>query len=70
MWSATWPIGVRRLAEEFLGEYVDCTIGSLSLAANGNITQLVAVLREYEKPAKLEELLRLISQESERKVSM
>lgn len=68
MWSATWPKEVRTLAEEFLKEYVHCTIGSLNLSANQNITQIVAVVRELDKGAKLEQLLHEIIRERENKV--
>lgn len=52
MWSATWPKEVRRLAEEFLGEFVQVNIGSLELAANHNIKQIIEVCRETEKEEK------------------
>lgn len=41
MWSATWPKEVQALAEDFLHDYIQINIGSLSLAANHNIRQLV-----------------------------
>ena len=53
MWSATWPKEVRRLAEEFLNDYVQINIGSLQLSANHNILQIVDVCSEYEKQTKL-----------------
>ena len=40
MWSATWPKEVRRLAEDFLTEYVHINIGATSLHANHNILQV------------------------------
>lgn len=52
MWSATWPKEVRNLAEEFLNNYVQVNIGSLQLAANHNILQIVDVCQEYEKEQK------------------
>jgi len=67
MWSATWPKEIRALAEEFLRDYVHCTIGSLNLSANQNITQIVAVVRESDKGAKLEQLLHEIIREKENK---
>ncbi|GAU92292.1 hypothetical protein RvY_04392 [Ramazzottius varieornatus] len=54
MWSATWLMEIRRLAEEFLKGYVHATIGSLNLCANTKITQRVAVISEYDKMNKLE----------------
>lgn len=52
MWSATWPKEVRNLAEEFLKDYVQINIGSLQLAANHNILQIVDVCQEHEKSDK------------------
>ncbi|GAB0096277.1 RNA helicase [Sergentomyia squamirostris] len=67
MWSATWPKEVRNLAEEFLDNYVQINIGSLGLAANHNILQIVDVCEEYEKQGKLMKLLAEISSEGETK---
>lgn len=58
MWSATWPKEVQSLAEDFLNDYVHIHIGSLELAANHNIRQLVHVVQEHEKDQKLFGLLR------------
>jgi ATP-dependent RNA helicase DDX5/DBP2 len=52
MWSATWPKEVRNLAEEFLNDYIQINIGSLQLAANHNILQIIDVCQEYEKETK------------------
>jgi ATP-dependent RNA helicase DDX5/DBP2 len=49
MWSATWPKEVQTLAEDFLNDYVQVNIGSLQLAANHNIMQIVEVCQEQEK---------------------
>jgi ATP-dependent RNA helicase DDX5/DBP2 len=49
MWSATWPREIRRLAEDFLSDYIQINVGSLELAANHNIKQNVEVLEESEK---------------------
>lgn len=40
MFSATWPKEVKNLAEEYLNDYIQINIGSLSLAANHNIVQV------------------------------
>lgn len=40
MFSATWPKEVKNLAEEYLNDYVQINIGSLSLSANHNILQV------------------------------
>lgn len=52
MWSATWPKEVQSLAEDFLTDYVQLNIGSLTLAANHNILQIVDVCQEHEKEMK------------------
>lgn len=60
MWSATWPKEVRRLAEDFLGTYVQINIGSLELSANHNIKQIVQICSDMDKESKLQELLESI----------
>ncbi|GLH12387.1 ATP-dependent RNA helicase p62 [Gryllus bimaculatus] len=67
MWSATWPKEVRKLAEDFLTQYVQINIGSLQLSANHNILQIVDVCQEHEKENKLNSLLQEISGEQESK---
>ncbi|KAJ6645332.1 ATP-dependent RNA helicase p62 [Pseudolycoriella hygida] len=62
MWSATWPLEIRRLAEDFLTDYIQVNIGSLELSANHNIKQFVHVCQENEKSSKLQLLLRQIYQ--------
>lgn len=57
MWSATWPREVRTLAEDFLRDYIQINVGSVQLAANHNITQIVDVCTESEKMNKLFNLL-------------
>merc|ERR1712203_157603 len=57
MWSATWPKEVRKLAEDFLHEYVHINIGSLALSANHNIMQIVDICDEHQKENKLARLL-------------
>lgn len=53
MYSATWPKEVRQLASDFLSDNVHVTIGSLELAANHNIQQIVDVVEEHEKHGRL-----------------
>ncbi|XP_043280913.1 ATP-dependent RNA helicase p62-like isoform X1 [Venturia canescens] len=65
MWSATWPKEVRNLAEEYLTDYTQLNIGSLSLSANHNILQIVDVCQEHEKEAKLGTLLQEIGNVNE-----
>ncbi|GFN96911.1 ATP-dependent RNA helicase dbp2 [Plakobranchus ocellatus] len=67
MWSATWPKEVRKLAEDFLHNYIQINIGALQLTANHNILQIIDVCMEFEKEDKLVKLLTEIMQEKENK---
>ncbi|ORZ41220.1 P-loop containing nucleoside triphosphate hydrolase protein, partial [Catenaria anguillulae PL171] len=63
MFSATWPMGVRKLASEFLVDPVKLTIGDDELAASQTVTQVVEVLKDAQnnprdKERRLLELLR------------
>ncbi|KAI8148162.1 P-loop containing nucleoside triphosphate hydrolase protein [Fennellomyces sp. T-0311] len=65
MWSATWPKSVQQLAETYLKDYIQVTIGSLSLSASKNVTQIVEVCAEAEKRGKLIVHLERIMEEKE-----
>uniref|UniRef100_A0A182FEL7 RNA helicase n=1 Tax=Anopheles albimanus TaxID=7167 RepID=A0A182FEL7_ANOAL len=65
MWSATWPDVVARLVKDYLKDYVQINVGSLKLAANHNILQIIDVCQESEKESKLSILLREIMAEKE-----
>ncbi|XP_018332173.1 ATP-dependent RNA helicase p62 isoform X2 [Agrilus planipennis] len=65
MWSATWPKEVRKLASDFLNDYIHLNIGSLQLSANHNILQIVDVCQENEKEVKLNNLLQEIGNNGE-----
>merc|ERR550539_192996 len=67
MWSATWPKEVRRLAEEFLSDYIQVNIGAMQLTANHNILQIIDVCMDHEKEEKLVKLLNEIMQEKQNK---
>ncbi|EOB14849.1 ATP-dependent RNA helicase DBP2 [Nosema bombycis CQ1] len=49
MWSATWPKEVKRLAESYMTNYFQITVGSEDLKTNKKIKQEVFVIREHEK---------------------
>merc|ERR1719189_599249 len=68
MWSATWPREVRRLAEDFLTDYVHINVGSQEMHANHNILQIVDVCEEHQKEQKLARLLEEIGCESKNKI--
>ncbi|KAK4876791.1 hypothetical protein RN001_009297 [Aquatica leii] len=65
MWSATWPKEVRKLAADFLDDYIHINIGSMQLSANHNILQIVDVCQEQEKEIKLNNLLQEIGNNAE-----
>ncbi|XP_050532069.1 ATP-dependent RNA helicase p62-like isoform X2 [Daktulosphaira vitifoliae] len=67
MWSATWPKEVQKLANDFLSDYIQLNVGSLTLSANHNIQQNVDVVQEHEKEDKLMDLLQDISNMDENK---
>ncbi len=52
MWSATWPKEVQSLAEDYLSDYIQINIGSLSLSAAHSIQQVVEVCEDFEKENK------------------
>ncbi|GBG72803.1 hypothetical protein CBR_g12371 [Chara braunii] len=58
MFSATWPQAVGQLASEFLNNPLKITVGSEDLAANHSVTQIVEVLEDRARDARLDELLR------------
>ncbi|XP_021379022.1 probable ATP-dependent RNA helicase DDX53 [Mizuhopecten yessoensis] len=49
MTSATWPEGVRRLADAYLKDPFQVFVGSLDLAAVHSVKQLVEIIDEEEK---------------------
>ncbi|KAK9767840.1 ATP-dependent RNA helicase dbp2 [Basidiobolus ranarum] len=49
MWSATWPKEVQRLAMDYLNDYIQVNVGSLSLSASHNVSQVVEICTDQEK---------------------
>lgn len=47
--SATWPQGVRRLAQSYMKNPIQVFVGSLDLAAVHTVTQRVCLIDEEEK---------------------
>jgi ATP-dependent RNA helicase DDX5/DBP2 len=68
MWSATWPKEVRALASDFLNDFIQVNIGSMDLAANHRITQIVEVVSEGEKRDKMIKHLEKIMDNKENKI--
>lgn len=68
MWSATWPKEVRAMASDFLHDFIQVNIGSMDLAANHRITQIVEVVSEMEKKDGMIRHLEKIMENRENKV--
>ncbi|KAM0749987.1 DEAD-domain-containing protein [Meredithblackwellia eburnea MCA 4105] len=66
MFSATWPREVQQLASNYLGDYIQVTIGSLELAANNDIEQIIEVVEDRRKRDMLNNHLELISSKNDR----
>lgn len=49
MTSATWPPGVRRLAERYMINPIQVCVGSLDLAAVHSVEQVIEIMNEDEK---------------------
>lgn len=49
MWSATWPKEIQALANDYLGDYYQVTVGSLDLTGNKNITQIIEPCTDQDK---------------------
>jgi ATP-dependent RNA helicase DBP3 len=63
MFSATWPVEIRKLASEFLNtsKTVRVVVGSVEATANTNVTQHVEVIDEFGRDRRLLDLLRKYS---------
>ncbi|KFH43917.1 ATP-dependent RNA helicase-like protein [Hapsidospora chrysogenum ATCC 11550] len=68
MWSATWPKEVRALASDFLNDFIQVNIGSMDLAANHRITQIVEVVSEMEKRDRMIKHLEKIMENKDNKI--
>lgn len=53
MWSATWPKEVRNLAESYMSDYIQITIGEDELTVNKKIDQKVVVIENRAKRTRL-----------------
>lgn len=49
MTSATWPMGVRRLADSYMVDPVQIYVGSLDLAATHTVTQVIQILPDDDE---------------------
>lgn len=57
MTSATWPPGVRRLADSYMKDPIQVNVGSLDLAAVHTVTQKILFVEEDDKEAALFDFL-------------
>ncbi|XP_021914078.1 probable ATP-dependent RNA helicase DDX43 isoform X2 [Zootermopsis nevadensis] len=57
MTSATWPEGVRRLAQSYMKNPIQVFIGTLDLAAVHSVTQRIELIKEEDKSALLREFI-------------
>ncbi|XP_063218394.1 probable ATP-dependent RNA helicase DDX43 [Bacillus rossius redtenbacheri] len=57
MTSATWPEGVRRLAQSYMKNPIQVYVGSLDLAAVHSVTQRIELVTEDEKIPRLQDFL-------------
>lgn len=57
MTSATWPSGVRRLAESYMKDPIQVNVGSLDLAAVHTVTQQILFVEESKKEEALFDFL-------------
>lgn len=58
MWSATWPKEVQALANDYLHDYYQVTVGSLDLSGNKDVTQMIEVCTDQDKYRNLLRYLR------------
>lgn len=55
--SATWPQGVRRLAQSYMKNPIQVFVGSLDLAAVHTVTQRIYLVDEEEKRDMVRDLI-------------
>lgn len=58
--SATWPQGVRRLAQSYMKNPIQVCVGSLDLAAVHTVTQKICMINEDEKLDMVSSILKWI----------
>ena len=58
MWSATWPKEIQHLANDYLQDYYQVTVGSLDLTANKDVTQIIEICEDNDKYRNLLRYLR------------
>jgi ATP-dependent RNA helicase DBP3 len=66
--TATWPESIRKLASEFLEDPITITIGSPDITANTRVRQVVEIVADENKDARLLKLLHEYNPEKEARV--
>lgn len=64
MFSATWPLEVRSLAQDYLKEYIQVNIGTTELRANPNIKQIINICTPLNKDQKFLDIVKSITEVS------
>lgn len=49
MTSATWPLGVRRLAQSYMVDPIQVYVGTLDLAATHTVTQIIELMPDDDQ---------------------
>lgn len=49
MTSATWPAGVRHLAQSYMNNPIQVCVGTLDLTATHTVKQIIEIIEEDEK---------------------
>ncbi|XP_058465646.1 probable ATP-dependent RNA helicase DDX43 [Malaya genurostris] len=58
MTSATWPPGVRRLAQSYMSNPIQVYVGTLDLAATHSVTQNIELIDEEDKYMRVQNFIR------------
>lgn len=53
MTSATWPSGVRRLAQRYMSNPIQVCVGTLDLAAVHSVSQIIQFMDEDDKQSRV-----------------
>jgi ATP-dependent RNA helicase DDX5/DBP2 len=49
LWSATWPKEVQQLAADYLHDEIQVRVGSLDIAANHRVQQIIRICSDFDK---------------------
>lgn len=57
MTTATWPMGMTRLVKKYMADPVQVTVGTMDLTAAKTVQQIVEIVHENDKFAKVSQQL-------------